>query len=387
MNKTSWTTSGLALGCLLALGSADLSAQTPIRSGQTIRGSLDASDAKADDNSFFDLYTFQGRAGERVSIRLASSSFDAYLSLGRMNGKTFEEIESDDDSGGGSDALITVTLPSEGTYIIRANSLSEGETGAYTLSLTPAGAVQGGSSKGASAPSAGVIRFGQTVSGSLDTSDAILDADDTYYDLWRFTGRRGQRVEITLASSAFDAYLVLGRMNGSVMEPQASNDDGGGGTDARIRTTLPADGEYVIRANTLSQGETGAYTLRLAELAARPAPPAPSAIRAGQTVNGTLSSSDPQAGDDSYYDAYAYQGRAGERLTIIMKSAAFDTYLVIGRMVNGEFEQIDSDDDGAGGTDSKLEITLDEPGTYVIRANSLTSEATGAYTLSIQSKS
>ena len=30
-----------------------------------------------------------------------------------------------------------------------------------------------------------------------------------------------------------------------------------------LEVTLPSDGEYVIRANAFSAGETGAYTLRV----------------------------------------------------------------------------------------------------------------------------
>lgn len=378
---THFRTTALAAGCLLAFAAVDVAAQTPIRVGQTIRGSLATSDPRAGDDSFYDLYRFDGRRGQRLTITLKSSAFDAYLGFGRMAGGEFEEIDTDDDGAGGTDARVEVTVPADGTYVIRANSLSEGETGAYELSVAEGAAPRPGPPVRTSE-----IRVGQTVTGSLSASDPRLEGDDTFYDLYRFTGRAGQRVEIVMTSTAFDAYLAYGRMDGAELEVEESDDDSGGGNNPRIRATLPVAGTYVIRANSLNEGETGAYTLTLRELPPLPAPPAPTAIRAGQTVRGTLSATDPQAGDESYYDAFAYTGRAGERVTVTMRSDAFDTYVVIGRGVGAAFEQLESNDDGEDdGTNSRLVFTLPAAGTYIIRANSLSAESTGAYTLTVQS--
>jgi hypothetical protein len=54
-------------------------------------------------------------------------------------------------------------------------------------------------------------------------------------------------------------------------------------------------------------------------------------------------------------------------------------------MEGGSFIPIESNDDGAGGTDSRLELTLPDTGTYVIRANSLYGGSRGAYTLRLRS--
>ena len=106
----------------------------------------------------------------------------------------------------------------------------------------------------------------------------------------------------------------------------------------------------------------------------------PRPIRYGQTVNGELSDSDPQMDDDSHFDLWKFTGRQGDKIVITMKSTVFDTYAAFGRLGEGEFIQIESDDDGAGGTDSKIEYTLESDGEYVIRANSLFSKGLGAYT-------
>ena len=110
-----------------------------------------------------------------------------------------------------------------------------------------------------SAPNTLVL--GQSVTGTLETTDPRLP-DNSHYDQWLYDGRKGETIQITLESSAFDAYLILGRQNGTTVEPIDQNDDDAGGTNARITATLPMDGAYVVMANSFGEGATGAYTLR-----------------------------------------------------------------------------------------------------------------------------
>ena len=84
--------------------------------------------------------------------------------------------------------------------------------------------------------------------------------DGRYQELYRFPGRAGEAVVLSLRSSEFDAYLVLLDATG---EKVASDDDGGEGTNARLTITLPETGEYVVRATSFEAYQTGAYTLRL----------------------------------------------------------------------------------------------------------------------------
>ncbi len=360
-----------------------LHAQSPIRVGQTVRGELSATDSTAGDNSHYDLYTFRARQGERVTFTLRSSAFDAYLAVGRMEGGEFDDIESDDDGAGGTDARVTLTFGEAGDYLVRANSLSQGETGAYTLTAEAGGEEEDDEDASTPAAVATTIRMGQTLNAALAASDPKL-GDGSYFDHFRFTGRRGERIEVVMRSSAFDSHLSVGRLDGTELEILDSDDDGAGGNDARVRLTLPEDGEYTIRANSLEGGETGAYTIALRPFTPPPAP-RPQAIRAGQTVSGQLTDRDAQAeDDDSFYDAFTYEGRAGERLRITMRSPDFDAYLAVGRGTGGSFASIETDDDGAGGTDARIEITLPRAGTYVIRANTVSSGEKGSYTLSVE---
>lgn len=107
----------------------------PISIGQNVTGSLDPTDAMLDDGSHYDIYTVRGTAGQRIRVILRSGEFDSYLAFGRWLAGELEVTESDDDSAGGLDSQLEITLPSTGEFAIRANSLNSSELGAYTLSV------------------------------------------------------------------------------------------------------------------------------------------------------------------------------------------------------------------------------------------------------------
>lgn len=87
------------------------------------------------DQSLVDQYRITLPSRGRLTIRMNSNQFDAFLVL--LNSPLqLPEIATDDDSGGGTNALISVDLDA-GTYIILANSaLETAVTGAYTLTTT-----------------------------------------------------------------------------------------------------------------------------------------------------------------------------------------------------------------------------------------------------------
>jgi hypothetical protein len=86
----------------------------------TVNGRLDSnSQTFKDDKSYYNVHTFEGIAGEQITIDLTSSEFDSYLILLDPEGK---KIAEDDDSESGNNARIIVTLPTSGTYTIIANA-------------------------------------------------------------------------------------------------------------------------------------------------------------------------------------------------------------------------------------------------------------------------
>jgi len=80
-----------------------------------------------------DFYSFSGTAGQHVTISMTSSVIDTYLIL--FDPET-DVVAEDDNSGGGTNALITFTIDATDTWFIVASSSDPGELGAYTLTLT-----------------------------------------------------------------------------------------------------------------------------------------------------------------------------------------------------------------------------------------------------------
>ena len=73
-------------------------------------------------------------------------------------------------------------------------------------------------------------------------------------------------------------------------------------------------------------------------------------ISPGQTISGTLSNTDCQLDDGSYFDEYTFNATAGQQVAISM-TASFNTYLILLYPDNNTNLQ---DDNGGGGTNSRI---------------------------------
>lgn len=177
------------------------------------------------------------------------------------------------------------------------------------------------------------IEPGQTISGALSASDPTL-VDGSHYDLYRIAGVTGQAVTVTLRSSAFDAYLAVGRMSGGEFESLVQDDDGAGGTDSRVTVTFPAADEYLIRANSLSAGETGDYTLDVASASASASAPV------STSVPGSSPSPSPSGTAGDIVDAQL------DSAVVLMRS---NDLLPLGSVLRGSLPQ---------GGSAEMELTL-----------------------------
>ncbi|MEM1279822.1 MAG: CHAT domain-containing tetratricopeptide repeat protein [Cyanobacteria bacterium P01_H01_bin.152] len=97
-------------------------------------------------------------------------------------------------------------------------------------------------------------------------------------------------------------------------------------------------------------------------------------------VEGVLEKGDLQANNGSLYDAYMFEGQAGQSVTIRLESQDFDTYLFFFD-INGE--QLASNDDSGENTNSQLSVTLTNEGTYQIFANAFDETGRGQYRLTV----
>jgi FG-GAP-like repeat/Putative binding domain, N-terminal len=103
-------------------------------------------------------------------------------------------------------------------------------------------------------------------------------------------------------------------------------------------------------------------------------------IAFGQTINGQLASTDCRLPDNSYADFYLFNGTQGQQVTINLSSSVFDAYLAVANE-SGTFTV--EDDDGGGGTNSRIVATLPASGLYAILANSALPNQFGGYSLSL----
>ncbi len=118
------------------LGQTDSSSspQTELAPGgvesNTISDRLDSNSYTAENGKYFNIHTFEGRAGVQITIELTSSEFGPYLIL--LNPEDNKLLEGD--RGSGESAKITLTLPTTDTYIIAVFSYEARASGNYTLS-------------------------------------------------------------------------------------------------------------------------------------------------------------------------------------------------------------------------------------------------------------
>jgi hypothetical protein len=362
--------SSLAIAAALAGAAAAQEAQ-PLAVGAEVQAQIADGDRTAPDNAYrYDVWTIEARAGQRLEAVMRSEAFDAFLEV-RAGGDAGDPLATDDDGlGEGTDSRLRFTAAQDGTYTLRARTLSGLEGGAYTLSLTEREAA-------APAPEPTQIKVGDTEMGEIAAGDPETDGG-VPYDAWSFTARRGERIAISLDSEAFDPVVRVGRMEGETFTELAMNDDGtDAGLNSRLMFSPPEDGRYILRATPLNASGSGAYTLALAQ---GPQPPAARGIALDETVQGELTDQDAKTDSGAPVDAYSFRGREGQRVRIDMGSSDFDTYV---ELFDEARVSLATDDDGAAeGTNSRLIFTLPRNGEYVVEARGF-SAATGDYTFTI----
>ncbi len=196
------------------------------------------------------------------------------------------------------------------------------------------------------------------------------------YQVWTVRVDSPLVAEIAMRSTAFDAYLVLQDSAGRFL---AFDDNGAGGSDARLVQELTPGRHYRVLARSVNDS-TGDYSLELRRL--NPATEGVvGTITRNQTVTGTLSAGLPTVSGGRPYQAYAFEGNAGDSVTIDLSSDAFDTYLIVQGAVG---RSVAENDDFGGELHSRLVFVAPSTGRYRIVATAFSRESTGAYRLRVQ---
>jgi len=348
-------------------------AQTALTPGRVATGTISTTDSVMGDGSNYDEWRFTAKARRRYRIVMKSEAFDAFLAIGKGRGSSFDQSATDDDGAGGSDAQLMFVAPADGEYVVRANTLSSGQHGEYTLALTDEGEVP--------PLRAAPIAAAQVISGRLDSKDAMTE-EGKPVDYYKFSTKVNRRYAATLLSTEFDAMLEGGTGGSGAWVKQRSDDDGAGGTNARLEWVAREAGEVWLAARGLS-ADTGRYTLSLEDLGEVPPRAAPVTLVKGNAVQGRLEAGDEEA-EDGWYDVYYLDGREGDLVVIRMDSDAFDPIVALGQGDGEAWTEVDKDDDGGIGTNAHLELRLPGSGRYILRARSIGSRGTGAYSIRLE---
>lgn len=235
-------------------------------------------------------YTFEGEAGQLVTITQVSDDFDSFL---RLFGPDGDELASDDDGGGSLNSQISsFALPANGTYTISAESLSGSATGDFELTLD--------------VTRVEALETNVTVSGRLSTEgDAVQ---------YTFTGQAGDVVMIAMTSDDFDTYLYLYAPGQS--DAFAFNDDSNGANSLVGPVTLPEDGVYRVEARAYSDGGSGRFEITLTQ-------PEVTALESGQEVEAVLDA-------ESQIQVFRINGQAATHLEMRLSGEGEVNYFLRG---------------------------------------------------------
>jgi len=219
--------------------------------GSVITGRLgQGSNVLPFDNSFFNLYILEGRAGQRVQIDMSSQEINPYLILLDANGK---EIAQDNDSGSGGNSRIVVTLPADSVYLLMTNTYEAGQIGSYSLRAEVTAANIGNSSS--------QNNFILQQEGILTPGDSVLPSDGSLFKAYNFEGRAGQLVTIDLASPDFDTFLAVLDSEGRII---GENDDvSQTNNNSQLTLTLSRSGVYQVIVNAFDSDDRGRYILTI----------------------------------------------------------------------------------------------------------------------------
>ncbi len=168
----------------------------------SIRGKLipgQSGIGRLDDATPADHWTFDGKAGEVISItsKATSGDLDTFLTLQTPEGSV---LATNDDFDGTNAVLSGITLPVDGLYSVTLSRVGEGSRGSsgnydlraddlYTLGVAKN-----------SAPQA-LISYGQRVVGTLDPAHTETR--------WTFAGNQGDVISVQIAHPTDDAPPML----------------------------------------------------------------------------------------------------------------------------------------------------------------------------------
>lgn len=339
-----------------------------IRIGTQVNGSLS-------DGDNFNLYAFEGREGQQVS--LVPDSNTGFQPLLVLYSSDFTEIFRSQPG-----QTLNASLPSSALYFIAAATLQPNNGGMYGFILNEVAAST--SPTNSSTSGSDSLSYGTNVTGTISNTIPLIR--------YRFQGSAGDVVTINMTAIGgdLDSYILLVDTSGTAIAQNDNLDEST--TDAELTITLPESREYFIIATRRGQEQgitAGNFMLNLASDAPSVAPTTntgqiPSEFSGlpqivyGDTVEGTIS-------NVKYIDFYVFYGEQGDIVEITMTTtSALDPTLIL--LDAGRIPLIEHDDISDSNKSSYIEFELPHVGYYAIVATRYDQEngvSEGSYQLSL----
>jgi hypothetical protein len=327
-----------------------------IQRGRTIRGRVEAGEVA--------VFGLSGAAGDAVEIVLTSSDMDAYLLVREFSGETWHN---DDRASGDSDSALRYFFNTEGIVEIEASSYMASIPGSYELRVE---------SVDVGAPIEEVVD-GQVIASETKINAVISTAIESEIPFFGISGylhryvvhaEKDHRFRLSMSSDFFDTFVHVTAPSGDVF----ANDDGPfGGTDSLVEFVAPESGAYDVVATSFGGRRTGPYTISY-EMG--------EPVRVLEHFFGELPGVESLSRDVGGRRTHAFEGRAGQHITIDLSSEVFDTYLIL---EGPDGTVLAENDDSVFGTDSQIAVELLSTGTYTIVVRGYLPDAAGPYEVTV----
>ena len=321
----------------------------PLEAGEAVFGTLD-------DDSFRQVYTFNGQMNEVVAISMnrQSGDLDSYLLLTDEQGHI---LALSDDNGPSTNAHIEFKrIPASGRYFVIATRFGQDHgttSGDYTLLLERVGS---GVTENTT------LQYGDSVLGRITQEEPLA-----FYFL---RAQRGDVINITMrrTSGDLDPHLDLATGDGTVMVSNDDDPNAAGTLDAGISDyTILEDGIYLIVATRFGReaGDTdGSYVLSLSQTPTDELGTGLENARLidyGTTLEGAID-------DETPFRYFQFDARRGDVITVTLTAESGNLDPEV-KLLSTDFVEMAQDDNSGDGQDARLAaITLPASGTYTLIA-------------------
>jgi hypothetical protein len=306
------------------------------------------------------IYTFEGRRGEYLDIRvtITSGNLDPVLTVLDSTGTAL--VTNDDSQGTRAPYVRQLRIPASGIYTLVVGRFGYGfgsTSGNFELIINRIGV---------SFETGSELRYGDTVANTISDSQV-----EVYYS---FRAERGDIISLTMLrdSGNLDPYLYIVDRNRRIL---AENDDRDGSTNSEIdELVIENTDSYLIiatrRGGPAGQG-SGEFLLTLARADA-------SGVGTSSQVAIQLQPNRPVEGEiteERLQLYYAFQARRDDIITLRMNrvGGTLDSYL---SLTNANLEELVNNDDVAEGNQNSqiAEYRIPADGTYYVLATRYSDE-------------